>query len=78
MRDVRDLLAEKEAEAQRVRKEVESLQAVIPLLANDSQEPALNRKPVSSVQALGGDELASSAANSKSKFWNIGKRWRNK
>ncbi len=78
MRDVRELLAEKETDLQRVQKEVESLQAVIPLLSDDSQDPGPNRKPVSSVQATGTDDLASSTANSKSKFWNIGKRWRNR
>jgi len=35
MRDVRTVLAEKEAAVIRLRKEVESLQAVIPLLAED-------------------------------------------
>jgi hypothetical protein len=78
MRDVRELLAEKEAEAQRVRTEVESLQAVIPLLTDDRLASAPNRKPVSSVQAAAGNDLAASAASAKSRFWKIGKRWRDK
>jgi len=51
---------------------------VIPLLAEDRFEPEPDRKPVSSVQATGTDGLFASAADSKPKFWSIGKRWRNK
>jgi hypothetical protein len=78
MRDAQDLLTEKETELERVRKEIESLRAVIPLLAEDRFEPEPDRKPVSSVQATGTDGLSSSIADSKPKFWSIGKRWRNK
>ncbi len=77
MRDAQDLLTEKETELERVRKEIESLRAVIPLLAEDRFEPEPDRKPVSSVQATGTDGL-SYIADSKPKFWSIGKRWRNK
>ncbi len=78
MKDVHELLTEKETELERVRKQIESLRAVIHLLADDGQEPGTGRKPVSNVQATGTDDLSSSAANSKAKFWNLGKRWRNK
>ncbi len=71
MKDVQELLTEKETELERLRKEVESLHAVIPLLADDSFEPESDRKPVSSVQATGTDGLSSSMGNSKPKFW----RW---
>jgi hypothetical protein len=78
MKEVLELLTEKETELERVRKQVDSLRAVIPLLANDRFEPEPNRKPVSNVQATGRDGLPSSRANSKSSFWSIAKRWRSK
>lgn len=78
MKEVLELLTEKETELQRVRKQVDSLRAVIPLLANDRFEPESNRKPVSNVQATGSEGLSSSRVNSKSSFWSIAKRWRNK
>lgn len=68
MRDIQELLSEKENQLERVRKEVESLHAVIPLLADERQEPEPDRKPVSSAQDAG------AAANSKSGFWNLGRR----
>jgi hypothetical protein len=71
MRDPQELLTEKETELERVRKEVESLHFVIPLLADDIFEPEPERKPVSSVQATGTDGLSSSVGDSKPKFW----RW---
>ena len=67
MRDIQELLSEKEHQLERVRKEVESLHAVIPLLSEEQQqhfEP--ERKPVSSAQAAG-------AKSSKSSFWNFGR-----
>src|SRR2546426_5266060 len=77
MRNAQELLTEKETELERVRKEIESLRAVIPLLA-DLEEPEPGHEPVPSVQATGTDGLFASAADSKPKFWSIGKRWRNK
>jgi len=71
MRDIRELLTEKENELARVRKEIQSLHAVIPLLEDERLGFEPDRKPVSSVQEGG---AASSAANSKSSFWNFGRR----
>jgi hypothetical protein len=69
MRDALELLTEKETELERVRKEIESLRAVLPLLADDIQEPQPDRKPVSNVQATGTGDLSSSVGNSRPKFW---------
>ena len=71
MRDIRELLTEKENEVERLRKEIASLHAVVPLLEDEHQESDPERKPVSSVQEGG---AASSAGNSKSSFWNFGRR----
>jgi hypothetical protein len=75
MRDIQELLAEKETELERVQKEVEVLRAVIPLLADDIQEPGPDDNPVSSSQATGTDGPSSSGANSKLRFWSVGRRW---
>jgi len=71
MRDIRELLTEKENNLARLRKEIQSLHAVIPLLEDERPGFEPDRKPVSSVQE---DGAASSAANSKSSFWNFGRR----
>ncbi len=71
MRNAQELLTEKETELERVRKEIESLRTVIPLLADDIQESEPDRNPVSDLQATGTDGLSSSIANSTPKFW----RW---
>ena len=71
MRDIRELLTEKENELARVRREIQSLHAVIPLLEDEHPGFEPDRKPVSSAQVAG---AASSAANSKSSFWNFGRR----
>ena len=69
MRDIQELLTEKETDLERVQKEVELLRAVITLLADDIQEPEPERKPVSNAQATGTNGLPSSVGNSKPKFW---------
>ncbi len=52
MRDIRELLTEKESELERVRKEIQSLHAVIPLLEDERPGFEPDRKPVSSAQVL--------------------------
>ncbi len=66
MRDIRELLTEKESELERVRKEIQSLHAVIPLLEDERPGFEPDRKPVSSAQVAG---AASSGEDSKSSFW---------
>ena len=84
MKDVNELLTQKEAEVARVRKEIESLQMVLPLLADDAAEAEPERKPVSNVQgdaseasspvqATGTDDLFSST-KSGSRFWSFGRQ----
>ena len=68
MKDIQELLREKENELDRVRREIESLHAVIPLLADEHEEAEPERKPVSSDQSTG------AAAVSKSGFWSFGRR----
>ncbi len=53
MRDIRELLTEKESELERVRKEIQSLHAVIPLLEDERPGFEPDRKPVSSAQVAG-------------------------
>jgi prefoldin subunit 5 len=67
MRDIQEVLSEKENQLERVRKEIESLHAVIPLLSEEQQHFEPDRKPVSGTQAAG-------ATPSKSSFWNFGRR----
>ena len=71
MRDIRELLTEKESELERVRKEIQSLHAVIPLLEDERPGFEPDRKLVSSAQVAG---AASSGEDSKSSFWNFGRR----
>jgi prefoldin subunit 5 len=78
MRDVEKLLTEKATELERLRKEIESLRAIIPLLADEKTEPEPERKPVANVQAGGAAGLFSSADKPESKFWSFGRRRRNK
>jgi hypothetical protein len=67
MRDIYELLRERESELERVRKEIQSLHAVIPLLEDERPGFEPERKPVSSAQAA-------ESTNSKSSFWNFGRR----
>ncbi len=71
MRDIHELLTEKESELERVRKEIQSLHAVIPLLEDERPGFEPDRKPVSSAHVAG---AASSGEDSKSSFWNFGRR----
>src|SRR5207302_11380546 len=71
MRDIRELLTEKESELERVRKEIQSLHAVIPLLEDERPGFEPDPEPVSSAQVAG---AASSGEDSKSSFWNFGRR----
>jgi hypothetical protein len=68
MRDIWELLREKENEVERLRKEIASLHAVVPLLEDEHQEPEPERKPVASAPGT------SAAATSKAGFWNFGRR----
>src|SRR2546430_17397313 len=71
MRDIHELLTEKESELERVRKEIQSLHAVIPLLEDERPGFEPDRKPVSSAQVAG---AASSGEDSKSSFWSSRRR----
>lgn len=83
MKDAYQLLEEKEADLARVRREVESLQIVRPLLSDDANtEPDTSKKRDNSteieeeerleVHATGTDGRA--ASESKQRFWNVLKR----
>jgi hypothetical protein len=90
MKDAYELLQQKEAELARVRKEIESLNIVAPLLSDDliSNDPApnLDDSPAISLSetisrlsdsaATNADNLFSSAATSRSGFWGSLKRAR--
>lgn len=60
MKDVYEVLNKKEADLGRVRKEVESLRLVVPLLSEDSEKPV--KKPAS------GEKPSLSAFRSASNF----------
>lgn len=90
MKDAYELLQQKQAELARVRKEIESLNIVAPLLSDDriSDDPAPNpdESPASSlsdtISRLSGsaarnvDNLFSSVGTSRSGFWSSLKRAR--
>jgi hypothetical protein len=90
MKDAYELLQQKQAELARVRKEIESLNIVAPLLSDDrtSDDPAPNpdESPASSLSdtisrlsdsaATNADNLFSSGETSRSGFWNSLKRAR--
>jgi len=90
MKDAFELLQQKEAELARVRKEIESLNIVAPLLSDDliSDDPApnLDDSPASSLSeaisrlsdsaATNVDNLFSSGETSRSGFWGSLKRAR--
>jgi hypothetical protein len=78
-------LQQKETDLAYVRKEIESLQLVAPLLSDELPSDELTRKPASSAQetpdhshvseATGTDDLFSSVnANPRPTFWEILKR----
>ena len=90
MKDAYELLQQKEAELARVRKEIESLNIVAPLLSDDrsSDDPALtpDESPASSLSetisrlsdsaATNVDNLFSSSETSRSGLWGSLKRAR--
>jgi hypothetical protein len=90
MKDAYELLQQKQTELGRVRKEIESLNIVAPLLSDDrtSDDPAPNpdESPPSSLNdtisrlsdsaATNADNLFSSVATSRSGFWRALKRAR--
>jgi len=75
MKDVYQMLEQKQADLDRVRRELESLQLIVPLLSEDAtEEPA--RKPTSAEKPLDEDSeatgtrgLFSSIASTRSSFW---------
>jgi hypothetical protein len=86
MKDVHEVLRQKEADLSRVRREIESLQIVASLLSDESKTDELPKKPASSAEdvseapeeseATGTGGLFSSAAPPapRSNFWKILKR----
>jgi hypothetical protein len=78
MKDAYEVLRQKEAELNRVRHEMESLQVVASLLSEDSTSDELTAKkgisaekasPATDSQATGTDDLFSSIAASRPGFW---------
>jgi hypothetical protein len=90
MKDAYELLQQKQAELGRVRKEIESLNIVGPLLSDDRSSdhpvPTPDESPASSLSdtisrlsdsaATNADNLFSSVATSRSGFWGSLKRAR--
>ena len=94
MKDVQQLLTEKETELARIQKEIRSLQMVLPLLADETVSGATagaegetnsapDRKPPESSSheishAQATGTDGAPAPEPESKIWGFAKRWRNK
>jgi hypothetical protein len=84
MKDVQEVLTQKEIELAALKKEVESLQLAITLLSeeqsgNPTEEKKLPERDTeqhSGPRATGTDGLFSSATRSEAGFWRFGKRKR--
>jgi hypothetical protein len=88
MKDAYEVLQQKQAALDRVRKEVESLKIVATLLADDSDSDDASQESddsaslslsdrisrLSDSASTNADELLSSVANARSGFWNALKR----
>lgn len=77
MKDIHDILHQKESECARVQKEIEALRVVIPLLEGDSQPEAEGKKQpehametASNAEGTGTDgPIFSAVTQSESSFW---------
>lgn len=93
MRDVQQLLAEKENEMVRLQKEIQSLQLILPLLADEAHVAAsdstpessheVEKKPPENAPLSGSASQATgtegaSRTQSQSRLWGFTKRWRSK
>jgi len=84
MKDVQEVLTQKEIELAALRKEVECLQLAIALLSEEEAGNLIEEKKLperdigsdSGTQATGTDGLFSSPLRSESGFWRFGKRKR--
>jgi len=92
MRDVQELLNEKENELARIQREIQSLQMILPLLADDapgdssaSSAAPPNVPPDKKPPETTSDVISQAQATgtdgqteAESKLWGFTKRWRNK
>jgi hypothetical protein len=91
MKDVQQLLAEKENELARIQKEIQSLQMILPLLADDSSADSsssaasshqtLDRKPPETTSQSRPRSQATGTegkSEGESRLWDFARRWRNK
>jgi len=91
MKDVQQLLAEKENELARIQKEIQSLQMILPLLADDSSADSsssaapsnqtLERKPPETTSKSRPQSQATGTegkSEGESRLWDFARRWRNK
>ena len=93
MKDVQQLLAEKENELARIQKEIQSLQMVLPLLVDESPtdrstsapesiQPQDRKPPENASQSISEEQATGTEGapqtDSESKLWGFTKRWRNK
>jgi hypothetical protein len=85
MKDVQEVLTQKETELAALRKEVESLQLAIALLSEEQADkvvveekkpPERDSESIPGSQATGTDGIFSSGASSDSGFWRFGRRKR--
>jgi hypothetical protein len=78
MKDAYQVLRSKEIEMARLRQEIESLKAVIPLLMDspelDASERGESHDSVPEPQETGTDGPVASGDNSGSRFWSFGRR----
>lgn len=83
MKDVREILIEKETDLERLKKEVDSLRMVASLLdengpgseAHSAPEPELQAEPgPKPPQSADADQLFSSVEKADTGFWRLGKR----
>lgn len=92
MKDVQQLLAEKENEMARLHKEIQSLQLILPLLAEDAQAAApdpipevsdlVEKKPPENAPMVSAEAQATgtdgASTQSQSGLWGFTRRWRSK
>jgi hypothetical protein len=82
MTNAYEVLRQKELELSLVRKQIDSLRIVAPLLADDSDQTTDtvledgSEDPISQAPDTEGDNLFSSVGNARSRFWKFGKRSR--
>ena len=93
MKDVQQLLAEKENEMARLHKEIQSLQLILPLLAEDAHAAAapgsipevsdlVEKKPPENAPMVSAESQATgtdgASTQSQSGLWGFTRRWRSK